>query len=129
RAQYSLKDAINRDELGLSDWFAPEWANEEAAMSPYVRAAIQSELAKLAETPRQSARQAIHKTARSIGRWAGGGCIDHDDAKQAIWKVVAAMGFAKAIGKATTVEVLRTGWQQGLANPRQAPATLEAFNG
>ncbi len=87
--------------------------------SPYGRAALDEEIARVALAPEGTRNDSLNRAAFALGQLVAGGEVDMTDA----WRSLEAAGTAAGLPVIEAGKTIRSGFQAGLDEPRKAPAS------
>lgn len=89
-------------------------------LSPYLRAAIDSEAAAVRDAAEGDGNEQINRSAYKLGTLAGLG-VSHDEARDAIEDAISGWSWRHSRDRAAALRTFESGWRAGEANPRPAP--------
>lgn len=92
--------------------------------SKYGLAALEKEIAILAETPEGKRNEQLNKSAFALGQLVAGGELDHESVERELLSVAIATGLSGEEARNT----IASGMDAGFKEPRSAPATSNFYH-
>ncbi|UXN70920.1 bifunctional DNA primase/polymerase [Devosia neptuniae] len=106
-----------REDFGPSS----EYTYRPGAHEPYVNAAVEAEMNKLANTGQGGRGYQLNASAFSLGQLVGAGALSRGDAEAELFRAAQANGVLAADGEPETRRKIKRGLDSGEKEPRRIP--------
>ena len=88
---------------------------------PYVRKAVEDELARLASAPRGERNTTTNDVGFALGQWVGGGFLGQGEAQDMLLAGASQNGLVHDDGMASVLKTIESGLTAGMQKPRAVP--------